>query len=111
MQYPRRQSEFEIQAYLFSELKAMGLDVRGEVRAGRESRFDLVVFEERVPKIIVEVKTRKLPKNPTTFRAKERTRRREEQLSRYDKYGLPVHLIEGMRQAGEFIQRMKQGEG
>lgn len=108
LQYPKRQSEFEIQAYLFSELKSLGLDVRGEVRAGRESRFDLVVFEERAATQIIEVKTRRLPRNPASPRLREMTLRRAEQMARYRAYDVSVELIEGMRQAELFVQKVRE---
>ena len=108
LQYPRKQSEFEIQAYLFSELRGMGLDARGEVRAGRESRFDIVVFEEKDPVLIIEVKTRRLPRNPSSPRMREMSRRRAEQAHRYKQYLDNVVWIEGMRQAELFIQKKRE---
>ena len=55
--YPTgRVAEFEIQAELYNKLKNEGYDVRGEVKA-KKSRLDLVVFENKKAKCIIEVKS------------------------------------------------------
>lgn len=67
IKYPYKESEFEIQAAIFNRLKELGYDVRGEVtdiqpereKGFRQSRFDLVVFENKKAKFIIEVKNYK----------------------------------------------------
>jgi hypothetical protein len=67
IEYPKWWSEFEVQAALWSKLKAEGLDVRGCVKSrtidfGKRPRvyFDLVVFSaHRTPIVIIECKNRK----------------------------------------------------
>lgn len=53
-------TEFEVQAKIWTELNAIGLNARGEVKtafAGRASvRFDIAVFNDGVLAGIIEVK-------------------------------------------------------
>lgn len=61
--YPKKYSEFEVQANLYAVLKfSYKLDVRGEVAIGQgsgKSRFDLVVFKDKKAVCIIEVKNQK----------------------------------------------------
>jgi hypothetical protein len=102
--YPEKESEFEVQAFLFSSLKALGLDVRGEVQChgafGMRSkkascRFDLVLFEDKEAVLVLEVKARPV-KHKTSV---EDTR----QGRRYPHFGVPVRFIYGMEDAKEFL--------
>lgn len=97
---PVKPSEFDIQAYIYAELKAIGVDIRGEVihRAqGRQCRFDLVIFSGNTAKAIIEVKT----EGSNSVQVNGR------QCTRYREYGVPVYYIHGMHQAGVFIERCK----
>lgn len=82
---PNKPSEFEIQSDLYSRLKALGLDVRGEVPAkldGKKSIFDLVVFNGQQAVVIIEVKNS--PNLALLYGKKTR------QSVKYKAYGLPV---------------------
>lgn len=90
--YRREWSEFEVQAYLWSKLRERGVDVRGEVtsRDGR-NRFDLVIFENHLPVLIIEVKPDNMNFSPL------------KQVTRYEGFGLPVELVVGEAGAAAFI--------
>ena len=65
--YPKKFSEFEIQAQLYSKLLQSGYDVRGEVKAHR-CRFDLVIFDEnKNAQAIIEVKNYRNLTSPNTL--------------------------------------------
>lgn len=108
--YPSIQSEFEVQAYLYGALKAQGLDVRGEVcvfglfgmrEAKAVCRFDLVVFENKNPILILEVKARHV----THKNGIEANR----QFKRYTTFGLPVWFVYGMDGAEIALSELKNG--
>jgi hypothetical protein len=88
--YPRRLSEFEMQATIYSALRAMKVDCRGCVPArcedfGRHPKcyFDLVVFgRNKMPVVIVEVKVRR-EKSPEA-------RLGSRQHRRYSKFNVPL---------------------
>jgi hypothetical protein len=89
-----RPSEFEIQAFLYQQLRDMGYLVRGEVttKKGR-ARFDLVIFSpgKRFPLRIIEVK-------------KRHSRGTGNQVNRYySEFGVPVDLVGGMDSAREYL--------
>jgi hypothetical protein len=103
IKYPKKVSEFEIQAELYSLLKdEEGYDVRGEVRVDdrkqpkgyRQCRFDLVVYEDKVAKFIIEVKDRK-PKN---FNKNTR------QFKKYSSFGIPLFYCFGLDEIPKFYQ-------
>ncbi len=81
--YPKKVSEFEIQATLYSKLKLLGFDVKGEVthrlegqeKGFRQCRFDLVIFEKGKAVFIIEVKNH----NKTSF-----TTRQDRKYSKYE---------------------------
>lgn len=109
VEYPSVNSEFEVHATLFMELKACGYDVRGEVKArgcfGLRAaktgcRFDLVIFKDQVAVLILEVKG-----NDVKHKAGvEGTR----QGQRYPCFGIPVWMVYGMPGAQEAIKRAKE---
>ena len=93
IKYPEKESEFEIQAKLFSELKQRGFDVRGEVSVGaveymsrsgvrKKSRcqLDLVVFHESKVACIIEVRNWVKKDFPTMTN----------QLRKYAVFGVPL---------------------
>jgi hypothetical protein len=103
---PKGDTEFEVQAYLWGELRKMGVNARGEVKARYAKRswvrFDIAIFKDGKLSHIVEVK-RSIVKHKTTW---EDTR----QGKRYGDFGVPVTIIYGMGHAEEFIKNFKQGE-
>ena len=102
---PDRQTEFEVQAYLWSQLRSLGINVRGEVKATFEKRsvvrFDLVVFKDGVLQGIIEVKSAPI-KHKTCW---EQTR----QGLRYHQFGVPVVIVYGQDQAEALIKNATEG--
>lgn len=87
---PNRPTEFEIQARLWSGLRALGINARGEVKcvfSGRSRvRFDIAVFEEGQLVGVIECKREgKHECNWTTTR----------QGARYSQYEVPVRFVSG----------------
>lgn len=82
--FPKRMNEFELHCNLYMKLKRIyerkGYRVRAEV-SGKNglklSRFDIVIFFDKHPLVIIEVK-----KNRASFSAK--------QLKEYSKYNVPL---------------------
>lgn len=106
LQYPHKPSEFEIQAFLFINLRRMGYDVRGEVKGhARASRFDLVIFgKERsasgkcrpMPVRIIEVKRGRQKVAAGTACG-------DQVLGYYEKYGIPVDLVGSFSEAHAYL--------
>lgn len=103
----RRETEFEIQAWLFATLRSRGVRVCGELRwcgAKREQcRFDLVRFEGDLPAEIIEVKDT----IPRDLGRSELTR----QCRRYREFGVPVTFVYGMEGATEYAERLAAKPG
>jgi hypothetical protein len=102
---PRHVTEFEVQAFLYSELKAIGWTVRGEVPTFRhKARFDLVVYDnEGYPLRIIETKC-------VRRSAKRGTRSGDQIGEYYDFYGVPVDLVCGMKEAARYIGMVRAGQ-
>lgn len=98
---PTSPTEFEVQAYVWNELRKRGVNARGEVKArfARRStvRFDIAIFKEGKLSQIVEIKKSKM-NHKTTW---EDTR----QGNRYNQFGVPVTILYGMDQAEEFVAK------
>lgn len=91
IKYPKQYSEFEIQSALYQKLKSKNIDTRAEVQIGN-SRFDLVVYQNKNPICIIEVK--KLFTNK--FRHKQ-NRKLNAQISKYQTFNIPVFTCIGIR--------------
>jgi hypothetical protein len=106
--YPKRRSEFEVQAYIYHTLKAKGFDVRGEVTSRLGSAIlDLVVFDDRKqPVCIIEVKAAapNLKSARTTILVDDDT---QEQVNYYRTICQRVELVCGMRWAIKFCESFK----
>ena len=90
--YPNKVTECDIVCYLVKNLRFKGVDARTEVWAeDKTSRFDIVIFKDRNPIRILEVKSSK----------KKRT---TPQRRKYSKYEIPLHFIKGLKEAKEFVQ-------
>jgi hypothetical protein len=102
---PKQNSEFEVQAFLWSGLRGLGVNARGEVSvpyAKRQKvRFDIAVFESGVLVGIIEVKAR--PVNHKT--SWEDTR----QGKRYTTFGVPIRMVYGMDQANQALADASTG--
>jgi hypothetical protein len=96
---PKRETEFEVQAMLYTELRSLGFNVRGEVPAVwnvkplRKCRFDLAEFVDGKMVGIIEVKS--APITHRTAQGWNGTR----QGYRYSRWGVPVAVVYGMKQA------------
>ena len=104
---PDSPTEFEVQAYLWSEMCNAGINVRGEVKTtfnGRSvCRFDLAVFKDGELIAIVEVKKSSIThKTPSGWSA---TR----QGLRYQQFGVPVRVVYGMDDALRLIKEVRAG--
>jgi len=104
--YPEEESEFEVHAWLWFQLRELGLDARGEVFAvNGTARFDIVVFDalKRAVRIIeVKAKKRGKGKHREDFRFNKCA-----QVKRYSRLGLPVDCVVGMVAAEQYILRLK----
>ena len=92
IEYPKRESEAEIQSLLWVALKEKGLDTRLEVGAelnGRRHRLDIVVFWGNEAQAIIECKSWSRRYN------KERLyqlTKNTKQIRKYEDWGLPVFV-------------------
>lgn len=102
---PTWDSEFEVQAWLWCELRALGFNVRGEVKHQLPKRaycrFDLAEFADGELVGVIEVKAR--PVKHKTAAGWEGTR----QGRRYNGLDVPVELVCGMEQARALVERVK----
>lgn len=98
--YGETPSEFEIQSYVYQQLKELKYNVRCCVTTTvKTDVFDIVIFDgNNTPLYILEIKKRNNPKLNS------------KQLERYAKYGIPVELIGGMNNAIDFIDKIITGE-
>ncbi len=111
---PSWQSEFEVQAWLWSELRRLGLNVRGEVKlplpaqAGAKKRaycrFDLALFNGGRLAGIIEVKAHR------TRHGSERGWLGTRQGMRYGLFGVPVCIVYGMDDAMALVERVRAGQ-
>jgi hypothetical protein len=106
---PKKQSEFEVQAYLWFSLRNLGINARGEVKVkfpdgGKRSRcrFDVAIFEDGFLSGILEVKA------SVTKHKSERGWLGTRQGVRYNSFGVPVRIIYGQMQAESFVEEVKQ---
>jgi hypothetical protein len=105
--YPQRESEFEVQAYIYHALRAKGFDVRGQVTSRQGTAvLDLVVFNDRKEAVCtIEVKKAVAPNfNLRRLKIIDAT---EEQLKHYRTLCPTVKLICGMRWAVKFCESFK----
>jgi len=102
---PTRETEFEVQAYIWNELRSLGINARGEVKSkfcGRAMvRFDVAVFDDKgVLSGIIECKREgKTGDNWTETR----------QGTRYAQFGVPIRLVSGMSQAQSLVKDAANG--
>lgn len=97
---PKGDTEFEVQAFLWNELRKLGINARGEVKAKYAKRayvrFDIAIFKNGSLTQIIEIKRSKI-NHKTTWR---QTR----QGTRYNEFGVPVVIIYGMEEAKNFLE-------
>lgn len=114
---PKNPTEFEIQAYLYQELRSLGYNVRGEV-PDKRSRYDLVVFRgQRDPIQILEVKKSRPGRTGgygrggrlrLAVQCRQNKEQVEKQIAKYKQTGIPVKLICGIGQARRYITTVKE---
>lgn len=97
---PAGKTEFEVQAYLWSELVKRGINARGEVKARYERRayvrFDIAIFKDGELAQIIEIKKSRI-KHKTSW---EDTR----QGKRYNAFEVPVTILYGMDDVNEYLK-------
>lgn len=100
--YVRKYSEFEIQAYVYQNLRDMGHDARGEVQSTTKKEekkgkciFDIVVFENWYPIRIIEIK--RSPKRNEAVT-------RKIQIEKYLRFGVGIDLVCGMNEARKYME-------
>jgi hypothetical protein len=102
---PSAHTEFEVQALLYTALRQLGFNVRGEVRTSignrAQCRFDLAEFSDGKLAGIIEVKS--APITHKTSAGWNGTR----QGRRYGLFGVPVLVVYGMRDAEQLIARVE----
>ncbi len=110
-----QRSEFDVQAELFSDLRSAGFNVRGEVRGtvsgkktgqrlGNKVRLDLVIFEGRSPRLVIEVKMKRSQAWRQQYQAGP-------QFSMYGLLGLPVVIVCGEHEAKLLLTRLDWAMG
>lgn len=92
IEYPKRESEAEIQSLLWTALKEKGLDARLEVGAvlnSKRHRLDIVVFWGSEAQAIIECKSwsRRYSKE-RLYQLTKNTK----QIKKYEGWGLPVFV-------------------
>jgi hypothetical protein len=110
---PNRETDFEVQAHLWTELRKLGFNIRGEVQVvfdndGRkrreQCRFDLAHFVGGELMGIIEVKAQRIKhKNEGGWQV---TR----QGKRYHTFGVPVRIVYGMEGAAALLEDAKIGK-
>jgi hypothetical protein len=104
MRYPTAPTEFEVQAFLYIELRKMGYNARGEVSVyNNRARFDIAIYPHgtnlKIPLRIIEVKD--------VSQSLRHSSRCGKQASRYYcEFGIPVDLVCGMKAAREYLERI-----
>lgn len=103
--YPAHDTEFEVQAWLYNELRRMGFETRGEIKApyskkskgqkARFCRFDIVVYNKQLPVVILEVKAATVRHKTCVTDTRQGTR--------YPHFGVPVMFVYGMPMAQKLI--------
>lgn len=101
-------TEFEIQSFLYEQLKGLGYHVRGEVRTICGSCiFDLVVFRDGAPVRIIEVKKRHRGNGGPRLIREQVMKKRESQVEKYKSFGVHVDLVCTMPDAVKYIEAVK----
>jgi hypothetical protein len=104
-------TEFEVQAYLYEQLRSLRHNVRGEIKTKCGTcRFDLVVVEDGRPVRLIEVKKGQPPINlKKVVRAVKHSRRK--QIARYEQFGLPVDSVCGLAEAKQYVEQVRLHRG
>lgn len=104
LRFTQAASEFEVQSFLFEELKRLGYAVRGEVVTyARKARFDIAIYNqhgERFPVRIVEVKRRRRSAMSGSSSGRQVHRY-------YDDFGVPVDLVGGLKEARRYLELIR----
>ena len=97
--YPKKQSEFEIQSTLFSQLKLNGFNAKGEVSADN-CRLDIVVFSDdsQDALCIIETKSWVYKKKPNETI----------QLLKYSKFDIPIIVCGSIDKIFRTLRRVEK---
>ena len=101
IEYPKKESEAEIQARLWLMLKNKGIDARLQVTGrinGRHPKLDIVVFRNKIPQAIIECKSWAGKSHMRSLYKKGLYNTK--QIRNYNNFGLPVFICGGP----DFIQ-------
>lgn len=101
--YPIYESEFEVQAEIYSILKNLGYDIRGEVSTNYNARFDLVVFENQTARCLIEVKKNRMIENIPKRRS---NLYRRKQFKKYSNFGIPLIYCFGKSEIPSCIDKV-----
>lgn len=105
-------SEFEVQAFIYEQLKQIGYTVRGEVKTKCGTCiFDIVVYADRRPVRVIEVKKSKKFGSLSRQGKRHFSRLRAEQVRRYESFGVPVDLVCTLHDAREYIAAVRSNGG
>lgn len=104
--YPNHISEFDTQAKLYCLLKEQGYDVFGEFvirdpngkKGYKQFRFDLVIFENKEAKCIIEVKTKDTPEINKEHR----------QYKKYSLFNIPIFYCYGDKDINTVLELVKK---
>lgn len=103
VEQPTDFTEFEIQSFVYTELKNLGFCVRGEVKTQIDKReyvrFDLAIFEHNRLSQIIEIKRNKI-KHKDSWKSTRQGRQ-------YARFGVPIKIIYGMEEAKIFVNSIK----
>ena len=106
--FDQSMTEFEVHAFIYSELKRHGVQVRGNISSpfggGKVCRFDIVIFDNKKPTRIVEVKSG-TNSQPCGMRGEGR------QCFRYRQFGIPLIYVIGMDAAKLFVDSYLRERG
>ena len=96
-------TEFEVHAELYSKLKSLGVDVRGEItftdkKTNEHYRFDLVIYKNGIAIELLEIKA-----HATNHKTNLESTR---QATKYRRFGIPVTFIYGYDDANEYVESL-----
>lgn len=101
LNYRTKYSEFELQALLYDQLRSQDIDVKGEVywrMSNTYCRLDLVIYENRKPICIIEVKRNDYYWDKT-----------EAQMIKYEEaFNLPVLLFNDISQMSFIMSEIQK---
>ena len=102
--YPSRHSEAEVQTELYNYLHSLGIDARLQVRAtanGRDCKLDVVVFVDKIARVIVECKSWSRMYSRVRF---YQLAKNTKQIKKYEQFDVPVFICGRMESIPHVIE-------